>query len=48
MFVDGKGGTPASSRSSVSMSAMRRATGVRVSVSGAMDLGGEGRAWEAT
>ena len=48
MFVDGKGGTPASSRASVSMSAIRRATGVRVSVSEAMDFGGEVRAWEAT
>ena len=32
----------------MSMSAMRRATGVRVSISGAMDSGGEVRAWEAT
>ena len=49
MFVDGgKGGTPASSMASMSMSAMRRATGVKVSVSGAMVFGGDVRAWEAT
>ena len=48
MFVAGKGGTPASSRASVSMPAVRRETGVRVSVSGPMDLGGEVRTWEAT
>ena len=46
--VGGKGGTLASSRASMSTSAMRRATGVRLSVSEAMDLGGEVRAWEAT
>lgn len=42
-----KEGTPASSRAATSMPAMRRATGVKVSVS-EITVSGAVRAWEAT
>ena len=45
---EGKGGTPASSSAATSIPAMRRDTGVKVSVSSDDTVSGEARAWEAT